>query len=81
MSSEVYHLQNGPSVPVEAVSLMLSLESRGFTMKAQDGSLRLSGPLETVTEGDKAAIVRWKAHLLGLVEYCGRDVVNFASQK
>ena len=76
MSSESITLRHGPSVPTEAISLFLGLSERGFVLRAEDGKLKLAGDPSSLTAEDRAAITRYKFHLLGLIDYCESGVAD-----
>jgi len=74
MASSDHHdryvqLKNGPVLPVEPCVLALELEARGFTMTRMDGDVLNVQPYRRLTAEDCAAIRRWKAHLLSIVDY------------
>ena len=65
-------LRGGLTVPEEAIVLAFHLLNQGLELKHEGDRLRVSGPQRTVpslTPEDTAAIVRWKMHLLALVDY------------
>jgi hypothetical protein len=62
-------LRGGSAVPLEALSLLLDLESRGFSIR-RDGADMLIRPGQRLTNADRAALRRWKAHVLQLIDYC-----------
>ena len=83
-TSDLWPLQHGPTLPSAAVRLVLDLESRGFTFRAEGESLKLQGDdtvRETLTAADRGAIRAHKLHLLALVDYCARGVVDSAPRK
>jgi hypothetical protein len=61
-------LRGGLALPVEPVVLLLGLEARGFSVR-RDGDALVVQPYHQLTRDDCAAIRRWKAHLLALVDY------------
>ena len=73
---ELYPLKNGPSLPAEAVYLAQDLELKGVKLSAKAGSLVATGPNVSKPElspDERARIVKWKLHLLALVEYCSKE--------
>lgn len=71
---EMISLVDGPTLPLEALLVAVDLEFRGFAFRVEGDALRLVSDSETVrvslTENDRSAIKRWKAHLLVVVAYC-----------
>lgn len=61
-------LRDGPTLPEAAVLLGLTLESRGHVLGTADGKLTVSDG-STLTTEDRAAITRWRLHLMALVAY------------
>ena len=80
MSFDLVPLKHGPSVPEEAIRLFLDLSDRGFVLRSEDGKLKLNSGVATapLTDAERTAIVRYKFHLLGLVDYCASGVVDSA---
>ncbi len=68
-------LKGGLAVPVAPLRLLWDLEDRGFTVR-QDGADLLVMPSRTLTEADRAAIRRWKPHILALLAYEPRELVS-----
>jgi hypothetical protein len=64
-------LRNGPIVPAAAYLLFLNFEQRGVQVR-RDGDGLLVGPRELLEAADRVQIVRWKHHLLLLLDYCSR---------
>lgn len=65
-------LAGGLAVPVEPLVLALEFEQRGIGLRVEGDKLRVVGPngaKPELTEDEIAAIRRWKAHLVALVEY------------
>jgi hypothetical protein len=72
--SELLPLQGGPTVPAATLQLLWSLEDRGinFTVDAGDIVVERS---DLLTTEDRAALVRWKPHVLAIICYCQREEV------
>jgi hypothetical protein len=62
-------LKAGLVVPLEALQLAWSLEDRGATFAVEGGKLVVEAPAAVVTNADRAAIKRWRAHLIAIVAY------------
>lgn len=62
----------GYDIPVEALALALRLEAQGFKMRVQEGKLIVGGTGggAAMSEDEKAAILKWKPHLMALVAWC-----------
>lgn len=78
VSSDLCHdddfvpLVDGPIIPADAYRVRLALADRGFTItRASDTTIRVTPP-EHLTPADRAAVLRWKWHLLMLLHYEGR---------
>ena len=70
--SDVLALQGGPALPWPVIALALALEDRGLILVRKVDTLRVlskDGTRPTLSEAERAAIVRWKDHLLALVDY------------
>jgi hypothetical protein len=67
-ASDFVTLIGGPTIPVEALRLALTLESRGVVLGVRDGDL-CAGPCQLLTDADRAAIRRWRNHLMALATY------------
>jgi hypothetical protein len=61
-------LAGGLAVPTAALSLLLSLEARGFQL-SRDGDDLMVTPGGRLSEQDRVQIRGWKRHLLALVQY------------
>ena len=79
-------LRGGLVVPAPALALAWGLEARGwaFAIKGDKLSLRRAETRpggtqavfeEDLSEGDRAAIRRWRAHLLTITAYDARSLV------
>lgn len=67
--SDRYVLLNGGlSVPIDAVLLVLGLESRGFKL-SRDGADIFVSPFSKLTEDDRRALKLWKPAVLSLLDY------------
>lgn len=65
-------LRSGLAVPMVPVLLLLDLEARGFRIRA-DGDELVIRPAARLTDEDRSALRRWKAHLLELVALVERE--------
>ena len=72
VSGRFVTLRGGFTVATEAYLLLLKLEERGFRLQAESDHTLLVQPADRLTRQDCAALRRWKAHLLALIDYCGR---------
>jgi hypothetical protein len=61
-------LKQGPTVPDAAFVLSIDLEARGFRLY-RDGSVLRVTQGEKLTAEDRAAILKYKLHLLSIVDY------------
>ncbi len=78
-TAELITLKNGPTLPQEAIALAIDLEGRGFSMRDDRGTLRLSGAdPKLLSAEDREQIKKWKLHLLAVVAYCESGVVDSA---
>jgi len=68
-SNPAVALRGGFVVPVDALLLAWSLENRGAVFAVEGGDLVIDGPTGFLTEADRAAIARWRAHLKAIVAY------------
>jgi hypothetical protein len=73
--SEFVTLRGGLILPVEAMTLALSIESRGGALSLEGDDLVIDGPTGLLTEADRAAIRRWRRHLKMIVEYQAPEVI------
>jgi hypothetical protein len=63
-------LGRGLTLPLEPVLLVLDLEARNITI-TRNGEDRLTvRPAASLTDEDRAALHRWKPHILAMVNYC-----------
>ena len=75
-TSDFVTLNGGLTVPAEPVWLALNLEAQGFLLVGlEDGTLRVrrvdgQDPATVLSGEDRAAITRWKPHLIALSDYC-----------
>jgi len=63
----------GLTVRLEAVQLLLNLESRGVKFTTDHGDIVFHAPAKAVTDEDRAALRRFKPHVLALLDYCERE--------
>ncbi|HMJ81950.1 MAG TPA: hypothetical protein VK504_02215 [Vicinamibacterales bacterium] len=68
-SSELVILRGGLVVPLPAVELALDLERRGIELWIEDGDALCVGPPTHLTDEDRAALRRWKLHVLAFLAY------------
>ncbi|HEY0875204.1 MAG TPA: hypothetical protein VGD94_17145 [Vicinamibacterales bacterium] len=66
-SDRYVSLPSGLTLPLAAVRLVLDLEARGLTI-TRDGDHILIRPPGRLTEDDRTALRRWKAHVLALID-------------
>lgn len=52
----------------EAVHAAIDLEARGYSMRVENGVLRVSGNPAGLSQEDRATITRNKFHLIAIVE-------------
>jgi hypothetical protein len=58
-----------PTVPIEAVELLIDLERRGYSQSLDaQGQYRIE-PGEGLSDRDSAMIVRWRQHLATILAY------------
>jgi hypothetical protein len=62
-------LQHGPVLPVEPVELAITLEARGFRLRREPGDVLDVQPYARLTLDDCQRILRWKWHLLAIVDH------------
>lgn len=74
--SVIVSLKHGPNggldVPSEALVVFYRLLTRDLTLKVEGETLRVccaDGSRPEFSESERASIVRWKAHLVALVNY------------
>ena len=61
-------LPGGPTLPVEPIILVLDLEARGLSL-TRDGDLIVVRPSGRLSDDEKAALRRWKAHVLAFIDH------------
>ena len=72
LASQFVTLRDGPTVPLPALQLAWSLESRGFAVEwTAPGDVRVS-PADGLSAKDRFLIDHWRAHLAALTEYVER---------
>jgi hypothetical protein len=67
-------LKNGPTLPAPAVVLALDLEARGFRMSVDAAHQFQIEPAAGLTDGDRAAIARWRHYLGAIIEYRAPEI-------
>lgn len=74
-ASERYvSLRGGLTVPLEPMLLLLEMEARGLEV-SRAGDDILVRPSGQLTDADRVALRRWKAHVLALVDYPSPEVM------
>lgn len=66
-----FEFDNGPTVPMEALQLLRTLDVRGIQLQKNGDRLRVyreDGAELVYQEGERDAIARWKHHLMAIVE-------------
>lgn len=66
-----FEYDNGPTVPTEAIDLVRDLDARGIKFQRNGDRLRVyrdDGENVEYQPGERDAIVKWKAHILAIVE-------------
>ena len=61
-------LKGGLALRVEPLRLLVELEERGFRLR-RDGDDILITPASKLTDADRCALRRWKAHVLAIIDY------------
>ena len=67
-----FEYDQGPTVPMAALELMMSLDARGLCLQRNHDRLRVyreDGAAPNYLPGEKAAIAQYKHHLLAIMEY------------
>lgn len=67
-SDRLVWLNGNLAMPIEPYLLMFELEERGFSLNRDDDVLVVQ-PHQRLTADDCERILRWKRHLLALVDY------------
>jgi hypothetical protein len=67
------HLKGGLAVPVAPLLLALEMERRGISLR-RDGEDLVVRPWSQVTEAERAALRRWKHHVLAIIAYEAPEV-------
>ncbi len=73
-------LKNGPDVPWDAISLALRLEAQGFLLREDQGKLKLTGDPSKLSAEDRAAVTRWRDHLLAIIDYIASGRADLPTQ-
>lgn len=63
-------LRGGLVLPVEALRIVWALEAREIYIRVENADTLVVGPRRLITDADRAALKRWKPHVIALVEYC-----------
>lgn len=67
-------LGGGLTLPLEPVLLVLDLEARGLTIGRQ-ADVIVVRPAGHLTAEDRAALTRWRAHILALIDHADREAI------
>jgi hypothetical protein len=67
-------LHGGLAVPLEPMLLLLDLEARDLQVSRAGDDLLVRPPGQ-LTDADRVALRRWKAHVLALVDYAPPEVM------
>ncbi len=67
---EYVTLRHGPTLPLAVVELGLALEARGLTLDVEADDVLVVRPAGQLTDPERAAVARWRRHLVALVRYC-----------
>jgi hypothetical protein len=67
-------LRGGLTLPLPALQLAWDLETRGFRVTLDAVHYVSVEPAEALTDRDRAAIHRWRAHLAAIVDYQAPEV-------
>lgn len=73
LSSDLIDLRDGPTLPIDAISLALALEARGHVLAVTNDRLVVTEG-SRLTEDDRAAIKHRRVHLMALLDYCQKGV-------
>jgi hypothetical protein len=68
-ASDFVLLKGGLTLPLAALRLTWDLENRGLELTTEGGDILIAGPRERLTDDDRAALRRWKRHILVLLAY------------
>jgi hypothetical protein len=69
-------LKGGLTVSLQALQLAWALEDRGATFTVDGDDLVVDGPRGFLTEDDRVAIRRWRAHLKAIASYRVLEMVE-----
>ncbi len=76
-ASNYVMLRGGLTVPLEPLLLALDLEARGIRLETDDADV-IASPREKLTDADRQAVRRWKAHIITILHYTADDSHLFA---
>lgn len=62
-------LKGGVAVPLVVLQLLWDLEDREIRIRAKGADTLVVAPSGKLTDADRAALKRWKSHVLTLVNY------------
>jgi hypothetical protein len=68
-ASDYVTLRGGLTFPVAVLKLLWSLEERGVHVGAKDEHTLIIKPRALLQDEDRAALTRWKPHVLALLQY------------
>ncbi len=66
-------LSGGLAVPVEALKVCWTLEAKGVRLLRDGGDL-IVRPKGSITDAERAELLRWKRHVLALLDYIAPEV-------
>lgn len=72
--TEFVSLRGGLTVPRPALELALDLEARGLPLQTTPTGEFMIPTDPTLTEADRAGLVRWRRHLAALADYRAPEV-------
>jgi hypothetical protein len=68
-ASDYVCLSGGLTVPLPALRVLWNLEDRGVHLRL-DGDGIVATPRTSLTDADRAAVKRWRGHVVALLQYC-----------
>ena len=63
-------LRGGLTLPLSALRLVWDLEARGFDISLDASEQPVVEPAAVLTDRDRAALHRWRRHVVAIVNYC-----------
>jgi hypothetical protein len=67
--SDYVCLSGGLAVPLPALQVLWNLEDRGVHLRL-DGDGIVATPRTALSDADRAAVKRWRWHVVALLQYC-----------